>query len=779
MSSRAAEIPLRIRSRSGLSRARVILIAAAIPAGVVSPPTAHAGPASNASIVGTVRDARTGSPLGGALVALPALNRAAATDTGGWYALRAVPPGPQHLSVRLVGYASHTLDVLVPREGEVAINVAIEPRPMRLELVEVRAPVAVRGLETPDSAGFPDRETSIEAVRNHPLLSEPDAFEGLGGGDVVLNPETPSGVHIQGGASDQTSYLLDGFPVFNPYHAAGIASAWNPDALARLRLWSSQPVAGQPLSLAGTVEGVTRAPGATWQGQWSLSTTQARLTLDGPLGPRGAGVLLGVRSGLHDLVAPRDEASYLRGGTGDALAVFEAPVVGGRLRVLGYANGNEIGATAAPDSASRTRRHSFEWNSVTLGGAWGRASRDFDLRILGWSSRSDVVARWLPPGSVAALSSMRRDLGVLAAAEHRSRRMTSTWALRFDQTRTSYRVDPESSATASFRLRAVTPVATLGAGATRRLGGRTEAELGTALTISAGAAHPGGRARLSWRASTTVTLSARYARVHQFTQSLRNVESVVGAVFPVDAFVGIGASGVPLARGEQGSLAAELRPGSGIRLGLQAYARRSTGLVLVAPREEGPFATRGFVTGASTAQGVALDLAVQSKRYAILVNYGLERVRLKHADSSYVPEHAASHRLEGGVIVFPSASASVRLGVVAALGRRTTVAQGGLEWESCNLLDRGCEFIGSPRYEGEPLGGQALPAYLRIDLGLRKHWHVAPWGHDSLVAVFGAFTNVMGRKNLLTYARDPATGQLRGIELRPSAPLVVGIDGHF
>ena len=67
-----------------------------------------------------------------------------------------------------------------------------------------------------------ERESSIAALRNHPLLGEPDAFQALAGGEVVLRAESPSGVHLRGGASDQTAYLLDGIPVFSPFHSAGV-----------------------------------------------------------------------------------------------------------------------------------------------------------------------------------------------------------------------------------------------------------------------------------------------------------------------------------------------------------------------------------------------------------------------------------------------------------------------------------------------------------------------------------------------------------------------------
>jgi len=46
-----------------------------------------------------------------------------------------------------------------------------------------------------------------------------------------------------------------------------------------------------------------------------------------------------------------------------------------------------------------------------------------------------------------------------------------------------------------------------------------------------------------------------YARTHQFAQSLRNPESVVGSVFPVDLYMGAAAPGMPVAQSDQGVIA--------------------------------------------------------------------------------------------------------------------------------------------------------------------------------------------------------------------------------
>jgi len=112
------------------------------------------------------------------------------------------------------------------------------------------------------------------------------------------------------------------------------------------------------------------------------------------------------------------------------------------------------------------------------------------------------------------------------------------------------------------------------------------------------------------------------------------------------------------------------------------------------------------------------------------------------------------------------------------MGRRATAAEGGFEWEADNILDRGSEFGGSP-YAGGSLGGTTLPTYFRLDLGVRKTWRVGVWGRDGTLALFGTATNILGRKNILTYSRDPSNGGLTGIEMRPLAPLVVGLDWEY
>lgn len=738
--------------------------------------------AAQATVVGVVQGGEARLPLAGAVVALPDLNRVTTTDAAGRYLLRNVPAGPQHITIRFIGHAPHTLHALVPSDGRLEINVSLRAEPYRLPTLDVPSDlVDIRGLDQGDSgAAFPDRSTSIAAVRNHPLLAEPDVFQALSAGEVVIQPESPSGVHIRGGASDQTAYLLDGIPVFNPYHAAGVFSAWNPDALAALHLQSTVPSPSHPNVLSGTIAGVTRTPGSRVTTQGALSTTQARLTLDGPLGIAGAGFLVSLRMGLPATFAPGDEASYLQGDTGDWLAKLELPAIGGRLRVLGYGSDNETDAAAVANAempGAPVPRNTFAWHSRSFGTEWTRRLATGSVRILGWSADADAASTW-SASSPLDLTSSRRDLGLQAIVERRTARGSTVVGARVEWSATSYRIESGNGQPTSS-LDARTPVATASLDHNRALDRRLSMSIGASLSAADGALYPGPRAQLRWKGSERLSISGGYARTHQFAQSLRNSESVVATVFPADLYLGAGASGVPVARSDQVVLAAEYRPAAGLRLGVQAYTRGMNGLLLVAPVTAGAFVTDAMTTGSGSARGVSFDAAASTTRLGVVLSYGFQQVQLASDRSVYVPEHAALHRMEGGVILFPSATSSIRLGVTGALGRRTTAIAGGLEWEACNLLDRGCEFGGSPQYDRDALGATKLPGYLRMDLGVRKHWHFAVGGRDALVGLFGTVTNLFNQGNVLTWARDPASGQPVAIDMRPLAPLVVGLDWRF
>jgi hypothetical protein len=728
-----------------------------------------------AVVTGTVRSTESDQPLPGAIVELSDLGRAAVTDKEGRYTFRDVPPGAQHIQVRFIGHAPRTLNALVPESGTLEISILLVRQPVLLPSLEIRSPIALRNLES-RGAGYPDRELSIAAVRNDPLLAEPDVFKAMAGGEVVLDPESPGAVHIRGGTSDQTGYQLDGIPVLNPYHAQGIFSAWNPDALSQLQLTSGSSPATGIDALSGVISAATITPGSQFRTQGSFSNSQTRLTVDGPLS-HGAGYLLSYRAGFANLFGPKSESSYTGGGTGDWLAKLEFPALGGAIRLLGYGNQNEIdAATAISDRVQPAlNRNVFEWDSRSLGAEWRRDLGGIGLRVLAWNAATEAESHWLAQTGPLGLHSGRSDFGGQAQATITTDRATTTLGLRLERRETGFTVRQDTAGSTETDIASVSVIAGLSASQVRRIATSVELELGGRLSFAGRDGRLGPHARISWRPSGPLVVSAGVDRQHQFSQSLRNGESVVGSIFPADLWIGAGARRAPVARSDLGFVSLEYHPSAGVRIGAQLWQRHSSGLVLVAPTEGEPFAIDSFASGSASSRGVAFIAGLSSQRWGLSASYGLQDVTFRGNGVSYTPAHGAHHLLDLGVIVFPTRSTSIKLGASAAFGRRGTMLANGFEWESCNLKDRGCEFGGNPYFGGQTLGGTRLPNYYRVDLGVRKQWNLDLGGRQGMIALFTTATNLFNRTNILTYSRDSG-GKPFPIEMRPFSLLVIGVD---
>jgi hypothetical protein len=247
----------------------------------------------------------------------------------------------------------------------------------------------------------------------------------------------------------------------------------------------------------------------------------------------------------------------------------------------------------------------------------------------------------------------------------------------------------------------------------------------------------------------------------------------------VDLYVSAGNSGVPVARSDIGILALEHRPNAWLRLGAQAYVRDFESLALVAPYSADPYATSGFVIGSGDAHGFSFEAGASGEHYGFLASYAYQDVNLQYPGANYAPNYNGTHAIEAGLVLSPVPSYSFRVGFQSIMGRRTTAALGSFEWEACNMRDGGCEFAGSPSEWAEALGGTGLPAYYRLDLGIRRQWDMRLGGRVGRVAVFGTATNLLSQKNVLTVSVDPSTGARAPIEMMPLSPLVVGIDWRF
>lgn len=739
-------------------------------------------PLAGGGITGVVTDGETGRPVVGAVVALEDLGRAAVTDEEGRYRLTDVPPGPQHLSVRLLGYRSRDIHVLVPADGTLRVDLVLGTEPIEMESVVVRGRVPIRGIDRGEPDLDPTRRLSSAAIRNDPFAAEPDVLQALIGGPVSQSPEADGGLHVRGGAADEVGYLLDELPVFSPFHAGTRSSAWNPDVIAGVALRSDPTLPTDALS--GVVTATTIDPGDRLRSRGALSPSQVRLSLDGPL-PGDSGYLLGARLGYPGLLFPPEEVSYVRGEDHDVVAKLRTPAFGGSLRLLGFDNRNVVRVASVSTETDEglsepIPRHRFGWRGSTLGARWDRDADDGRRwSVRAWRASLDASALWLGEDPERrSLESEREQWAIESSVEWGGPDETTAVGVRAARDELAYTVGPGEVGGTSFRLRRGVPSLGVFASAVRRPTGRVEIRSEALGLLTEGHPRLLPRFALRWRAADGVALRGEYVRNVQTAQSLRNPESIVGRFFPTALSAPGGEEGIPTARSHTGVAGLVVVPRAGMRVDAEAYARSIEGLALVAPRDGRPFAGGEAVTGSATLLGGSIELSASGARYGIVASYGRERVELRTEELDYRPGHAAPHRARLGGILFPSATFSIRMGWIGEFGRRGTDVIGALEWEACNLQDRGCEFAGTPERFGA-LGGAALPAYQRLDLSLRKHWHLRLAERDARLEVFATASNLLGRDNVLGFAVDPETGERHPIAMRPRAPFALGIGWSF
>lgn len=734
-----------------------------------------------ADIVGTVREESTGEPMAGAVVTLDDLGRAAVTDANGAYRLAAVPPGPQHLSVRLLGFQSRSLHVLVPAQGVLRVDLVLRSDPIEVDAVIVRSRIPIRGLDEEGEDLDPTRRLSQAAIRNDPFTAEADVIGALVGGVVAETPESGGGLHVRGGDGDEVGYLLDGIPVFGPYHSGVRSGAWSPDAVAEveLRLDPTLPVEG----LAATVLVTTIEPGERLRTRGEASTSQIGITLDGPL-VRDSGFLLSARSGFPGLVRPPDEPSYVGGGDHDILVKLVAPLGGGSLRFLGFDNRNVVEAASRPSEVGDVpmdpgESNRYAWRGRTFGVLWDGPEGD-GLRpsVRSWRADLDTSFRW--DGEISGptrVATDRSQVGLLGALSWRWGRGIAEVGVRATRDEADYEVtadaDPEDLA-----IEGITTDVTAFAHATRPVGSRFE--LSGALAVASGDRGTRALPRLGARISVapTAMVYAEYARSEQTLQSMRSAESVVGRIFPSELYAGGESTGIPAATSDLGVIGLVATPWPGARVDLEAYARDLEGLAVLDPGDGGPFAGTGVRRGAGTVRGGVVGVTISAARYAATASAGLESAELRVGDTEWTPSYSAGLSARVGAIVFPTPTLSIRAGWVGQFDRQGSDVIGLLEWESCNLLDMGCEFAGSPEELGD-LGARELPAYHRLDLSVRKHWHFLLLGREASLEVYATASNLLGRANVLVIAVDPETEQDAPIEMRPLAPLTLGLGWQF
>jgi len=672
------------------------------------------------------------------------------TDASGRYTLEGLPPG--RLALRATHPGHRPVEVTVHGVGGRTLDVDLEltATPLRVDGVEVRAGAGAPSAanEDPDAPGDPvleaaDPELEVRLLEISPSLGETgiaDAVQALPGND----PADPTDVlFMRGSSTDLKLVLLDGIPVYTPFHVAGLLRSFEPAVLEGADLH----VGGAPARYDGGLSHIldlrTRSPRRDRvRATGSVDLLSASVATELPLGSR-AGLLLSGRT-LHDLGrAPLGgERPY---GYGDLLMRGDADLASDhRLKATGFWNGESVRLDfGAGDSDARWSNRA---GAVAYEGRWG----DADLRVTAGGSRYDARLPLQPsatpdePEPSAMLASAVSDRGRIEA-ELRWDGQAAVWRTggSVEHIQAAFQaesLDGAEKSRSGGRTVAggafVETVRTLRPEVALRMGLRADAYSGTAPRLSP-------RVAVFWELGPEAILSVAAGRYHQVTRSPdarvdETLEAFANDATTPDELL-------PVATADHVLLSLDQRLGSSVSLGLQGFWKRFDGLV-----------------GADeSVRNSGVDVRVRStgERLAVWLGYGLSWFWSPVDLSGGATEFAGRHLLSSGVggELFGPFRGEAR--VAYGAGLPSTSIPFGSQADYAAAPGPGTETL-----LGEGAGSESraseLPnpldeSFLRLDLEIHALFE-PEWGDRSWrIRPYLRLLNALNRRDALFYAYQP------------------------
>ena len=207
-------------------------------------------PQKKYSLHGYIYDAKSGESLPGAHIILPYRRDGIATNGEGFYQLT-LPEGVHRITITYLGYQPKYLDLdatvdkrydfrLIPSLDlpQIIVDEESAKRQENSDAEEINKQLPLDKLST-----FPGLGSSMDLTRY--LQFVPGVSSGSDGF---------GGIHVRGGGSDQNLFLLDGIPVYNPFHMLGASSIFNAAALQQVTLSKNYFHAGQGERLSSNLD---------------------------------------------------------------------------------------------------------------------------------------------------------------------------------------------------------------------------------------------------------------------------------------------------------------------------------------------------------------------------------------------------------------------------------------------------------------------------------------------------------------------------------------------
>ncbi|HTY37465.1 MAG TPA: TonB-dependent receptor [Bacteroidota bacterium] len=251
--------------------------------------------AQKADIRGVVTDSVTGQRLPYANVSIVGTARGSVGNGSGFYLIPSLPPGQYDIAATVVGYHRGLVHVTLFPGKSIDVNFQLVSQPIENQEVLVTAPRKRELSEINTSVHVLEQKE----LKMAPVSTQEDVFQSLkilpG---IVSTSDVSSRFYVRGGAGDQNLVLFDGVKIYNPFHALGIFSIFDPDILQQVEVHTGAYPASYGGRLSSVINMSTRDGRADHvAGAANLNFLSSKLQLEGPL-YAGSSWMVNVRKSL-------------------------------------------------------------------------------------------------------------------------------------------------------------------------------------------------------------------------------------------------------------------------------------------------------------------------------------------------------------------------------------------------------------------------------------------------------------------------------------------------
>jgi hypothetical protein len=329
---------------------------------------------STGALRGRVVEAATAAPIGGASVVRLGTRVGTATTDDGRFVLSGLPLGTVRLVVGRIGYRTDTVSFAVRADDSSRVTITLQPSTAQLKAVKVAAVATER--EQFRLSGSPSVvNVRGETLKRVPVIGEPDVLRvvQLLPGVVATNDFT-AGYNVRGGESDQNLVLLDGFPIYNPFHLGGLFGTFIDETVAEFELIPGGFPARYGSRLSSVLSVVPKAEERSGiHGAASVSVLASTLSLGGTVRGTTSWNVAARRTYADQFVSLLSERQLPYYFTDMQLHVKHRLSNGGALSVTAYGGKDVLDASLASFGDSTQAGGGnllFDWGNTLVGVAY-------------------------------------------------------------------------------------------------------------------------------------------------------------------------------------------------------------------------------------------------------------------------------------------------------------------------------------------------------------------------------------------------------------------------